>query len=176
VPGQPWSVLGSPLAAAAVAGLAALTATSVVSRLSLLRADWSPRAAAVRVGAAYAVVTLGLWAVVRAVFYPSSFSGYGGALVFWLALAGVGAAVLAGGTTYAYVRRRYLTALLALFAATAFTWYVFLHVGGETDVLWIWGFVFAPVLVAGTGALLAGEWLVRRFRGRQNNSGGGATA
>lgn len=175
MPGQGCSVLGSSLAAAGVASVVALAVASTVSRLALLRPEWSPRTAAVRVAAIYTVLTLGLWAVVRAVFYPVAFSQAVDALAAWVAIGGVGSAVLSGGTTYAYARFRYLSALLGLFVVTAFTWYAFLHVGGETGVLSIWGFVFAPVFAVATVVLLAGEWLLRRLIDGENGENGAAT-
>jgi hypothetical protein len=171
VPGDPCPVLGSTLATVLVAGAVGLATTVAVWHPSTRRRASSRRAFAFGFGVSYAVVSIALWAVVRAVAYPSSFSGYGTAIVFWVALAVLGAVLIGGGTAYVYDRFRYATALLSLFAATAFTWYGFLLVGGETDVLWIWAFLFVPVLVAGTVALLVVEWLIRRLLGRQKNSG-----
>ena len=175
MPGQPYPVLGSTLATVIVAVTAGFGVTMTVHWLSVAPAKRPPRPTAAVVGVAYAVLSIGLWAGVRAIAHPVSFSGYGGAIVFWLALAFLGATVLAGGTTYVYARFRYVAALLALFAATAFTWYSFLLVGGETDILWVWAFLAVPVLVAATGVALAGEWLLRRiFTGE--NSGGDTSA
>jgi len=174
MPGEPCMVLGSTLATVFVAGVAGLLTTAAVWHPFLRSRASSRRSFAVRFGIAYAVVAIALWAVVRAVAFPQAFQGYGNAIAFWLALAVVVSVVLAGGTAYAYDRFRYVTALLSLFAATAFTWYSFLQVGGETDILWIWAILFVPVSIAGTAVLLAGEWLVRRLLG--NRERGGAVA
>ena len=172
MPGEPCPVLGSTLATVLVAGAAALLVTAAVWHPVLRRRASSRRSFAAWFGVAYAVVAIGLWAVVRAVAFPQSFQGYGNAFVFWLALAVVVSVVLASGTAYAYDRFRYVTALLSLFVATALTWFVFLQVGGETDALWIWAILFMPVFIAGAAVLLVLEWLLRRLLGRQQNSGG----
>jgi len=174
MPGQPWPVLGSTLATALVAAAVALLVTAAVRHPSLRSRAPSRRAFAAGFGVAYAVAALGLWAVVRAVAHPVSFRGYGNALVGWLALAALGAVVLAGGTAYVYDRLRYVTALGSLFAATAFTWYSFLLVGGETDVLWLWAMLFVPVLLAGAVVLLAVEWGFRTVVAGSSGPGGPA--
>jgi len=171
MPGQPWPVLGSTLVTALVAGVAALLTTAAVRHPALRSRAPSRRAFAAGFGAAYAAAALGLWAVVRAVAHPASFRGYGNAVVAWLALAALGAAVLGGGAAYVYDRLRYVTALLSLFAATAFTWYSFLLVGGETDVLWVWAMLFVPVLLAGAVVLLAVKWAVRAVANPSGSSG-----
>jgi hypothetical protein len=172
MPGQPWPVLGSTLATVLVAGAAGLATTVVVWQPSLRSRAPSSRSFAAGFGIAYAAVAVALWAVVRTVAHPVSLRGYGNALAGWVALAVLGAVVLGGGTAYVYDRFGYVSALLSLFAATAFTWYAFLLVGGETDVLWVWAFVFAPVLVAGAVALLAVEWVVQRLLGTGERGGG----
>lgn len=161
MPGQPWPVLGSTLATVVVAGVVGFGVTATVCWLSVVQAERQPRTLAAVVGAAYAVVTIGLWAGVRAVAHPAPFSADVGATVFWLALAALGAVVLAGGTTYVYARFRYVIAPFALFAATAFTWYVFLQTNGSTTALAVWGLVYVPVFVVGAVVLLAAEWGLR---------------
>ena len=171
MPGQPWPVLGSTLATVVVAVAAGFGVTVTVRWLSVVQAERPPRATATVVGVAYAVVTIGLWAGVRAIAYPVSFPGYGGAIVFWLALAFLGATVLAGGTTYVYARFRYVAALPALFAATAFTWYAFLQTTGNSTALAVWGLVYVPVFVVVAVVLLATEWGIRTITDSSETGG-----
>lgn len=163
MPGSPWPVLGSHVATIAVAAAAGVAV--VLSTVNQVARNRSPRAVAAVVGVSTAVLTLALWAVVRA-WSGLAFPDYGGAhlLAGWLVAGFVALVALAGGTAYAYSRWRYVSALLALFAATAFTWYGFLLVGGETDVLWVWVLVYAPVLMFGAGLLVGLEHVVRRQR------------
>lgn len=158
MPGQSCPVLGSTLATVLVASAAGLAITAAVWHPALRRRASSRRAFSAAVGLSYAGVTIALWAVVRAVAHSTPFSADVGATSFWLALAALGAVVLAGGTAYVYDRFRYVTALLALFVATAFTWYVFLGTTGSTTALAVWGLVYVPVFVAGAAVLLAIEW------------------
>jgi len=169
-------ILGGWLPTAAVAGTGALAATVAVRCLSETRAVDSPRTLAGRVGAVLGVLSLGLWAVVQAVGDSAAFSPVDAAFVFWVVLAGVCTAGLTGATTYVYARFRYRTALLSLFAFTAFAWYAFLQVGDALLTLSIWSLVFTPLFAAATAVLLAGEWLVWRFLADGENGGGGAAA
>ncbi|MXR22438.1 hypothetical protein GRX66_18300, partial [Halobacterium sp. PCN9] len=106
---------------------------------------------------------LSLWAAVRQ-WSGFSFAGYGSdvALAGWLAGAALVLAVQAGAAGYAFARWRLVSAPPALFAAATTTWYLFLHVGGETDVLWVWTLGYGPLLTAGVALAIAVEYGVRR--------------
>jgi hypothetical protein len=162
MPGQPWPVLGSTAATVAVAGSAAFVATLVTVRV----ADRSPRRAAALVGVPVAVASLVLWWAVRYwAAYP--FPDYGGLhlIAAWLALAFVVAVAQAGFAAYAFARWRLVAGPVAVFAAVAATWYLFLRIGGETDILWLWALFFGPILSAATALTVGIEYAARRSAG-----------
>lgn len=162
MPGQPWPVLGSTAATVAVAGSAALVAAFATIRT----ADRSPRRAAALVGVPVAAVSLMLWWAVRYwAAYP--FPDYGGRhlLAGWLALAFAVFAAQAGFAAYAFARWRLVAGPVAVFAAVTSTWYLFLEIGGETDVLWVWALVYGPVLLAATALTVGIEYAARRSAG-----------
>lgn len=165
MPGQSSPVLGSTLATILVAGAAGFLATAAVWHPALRQRASSRRAFAAAVGVAYAGLTLGLWTAVRVAAHPAPFSVDVGSTAVWLALAALGAVAVGGGTAYVYDRYRYVTALFAVLAATAFTWYVFLDTAGSATALAIWGLVYVPVFVVAAAASLVIEWGVRRASG-----------
>lgn len=175
MPGTPWPVLGSTAATVAVAAAAGLAAALATVRLAA--SDRSPRAVAGLIGVPVAVASLVLWAVVRHwAAYP--FPDYGGVLPLagWLAVAFAVAAAQAGAAAYAFARWRLSTAAVALFAAVTATWYLFLRVGGETDVLWVWAMLFGPALLVATVAVVAVEYGVRLYAGRRLGGTRGGSA
>jgi len=162
MPGEPWPVLGSTAATVAVAA-----AAGVVAALATVRAaDRPPRNAAVLVGAPVAAASLLLWwAVNYWTAYP--FPDYGGLHVLggWLALAFALLLAQVGLAAYAFARWRLVAGPVAAFAVVALTWFSFLRVGGETDVLWVWALVYGPVLLAATALTVGIEYGARRATG-----------
>lgn len=163
MPGQPWPVLGSTVATVAVAAGAGLVAALATIRMT----DRSPRRAATLVGVPVAVASLVLWWVVRYwAAYP--FPDYGGLylLAGWLALAFVVLVAQAGFAAYAFARWRLVAGPVAVFAAVTSTWYFFLRIGGETDVLWVWALLYGPILLAATALTVGIEYAARRSTGQ----------
>ncbi|SEW26742.1 hypothetical protein [Halobacterium jilantaiense] len=161
MPGGSWPLLGSTVATVLVAGVAGLAVTAAVWHPSLRSHASSPSRFAAGFGVAYAVVTVALWAGTTLLARPDPLSLDPAATLFWVALAALGAAAVAGASAYVYARFRYATSLFALFAATAFTWYTFLVEGGGSITLAIWGSVFVPVFLLAAAALFAVEWGLR---------------
>ncbi|WP_353634538.1 hypothetical protein ABSL23_01830 [Halobacterium sp. NMX12-1] len=163
MPGQPWPVLGSTALTLAVAASAGLVAALATFRA----ADQPPRRAAALVGVPVAIASLALWWVARySAAYP--FPDYGSlhVLAGWLALAFVVLAAQVGLAAYAFARWRLVAGPVAAFAAVTATWYYFLRIGGETDVLWLWAALAAPVLLAATALTVGIEYGARRAAGQ----------
>lgn len=145
--------------------LAAAVVTAAATAV-LARRGHRARAVAVAVGAPFAASTLAVWAAARH-WGPVVFPDYGGPLLLggWV-VAALGVVFLQTALpAYAFARWRLASALPALVASAAATWYQFLLVGGETDVLWLWVVAFGPILVLGTLAVLGVEAGVRRVVG-----------
>jgi hypothetical protein len=163
MPGQPWPVLGSALATVALAAGAGLVAVLATVRA----ADRPPRRAAALVGAPVAVASLALWWAARYwATYP--FPDYGGlhVLAGWLALAFAVLAAQVGLAAYAFARWRLVAGPVAAFATVTATWYYFLQIGGETDVLWLWALLAGPALLAATALTVGIEYGARRAAGQ----------
>ncbi len=163
MPGQPWPVLGSTAATVAVAVSAGLAAALATVRAT----DRPPRRSAALVGGPVAAASLGLWWAVRYwATYP--FPDYGGLhlLAGWLVLAFVVLVAQVGFAAYAFARWRLAAGPVAVFAGVAATWYFFLRIGGETDVLWVWVLLVGPLLLAATALTVGIEYAARRSAGQ----------
>lgn len=118
---------------------------------------------AVVAGFAYGLVGVGLWFGVRIAvgrYPPALWPSLDG----FLFVVGVGTVVLglqAAIPQLLFARRSLVAPLACLFAGTAFAASLFLRVGGESDALFIYAFVYGPVVIAGEllGTLL--ETVVR---------------
>jgi hypothetical protein len=162
MPGQPWPVLGSTAATVAVAVGAGLVAVLATVRA----ADRSSRRAAALVGIPVAVASLVLWWAARYwAAYP--FPDYGSlpVLAGWLVLAFVVLAAQVGLAAYAFARWRLVAGPVAAFAGVAVTWYFFLRIGGETDILWLWAVFVGPLVLAATALTVGIEYAARRSAG-----------
>lgn len=161
MPGSPYPALGSTALTLAVAVVAA--ATAVVATHWLDDRGLGARTLAALVGVPYAVSALAVWAGARH-WGPVVFPDYRGTLLLagWVVGAFVVVCLQAAVPAYAFARWRLATALPALFLSTTATWYQFLLVNGETDVLWLWVIGFGPILILGTLAVFGIEAGVRR--------------
>lgn len=166
MPGSADPVLGSTAATLAVAVVVA--AIVVVPARRLAARGVAPRTLASAVGVPYAASALVLWTAAR-YWGPVIFPDYQGPFLLagWLVGAFVVIYAQVAVPAYSFARWRLTTALPTLFVSAAATWYAFLFVNGETDVLWLWVVVYGPALIAGTLAALGIEVGVRRsIRGR----------
>ncbi|WP_460524951.1 hypothetical protein [Halopiger thermotolerans] len=102
-------------------------------------------------GLAYGLCGVGLWFGVRIAVGrhpPALWPSLDG----FLFVVGVGVVVLglqAAIPHVLFVRRTLIAPLVCLFVGTAFAALLFLHVGGESDALFIYAFVYGPVVIAG---------------------------
>lgn len=146
--------------------VAAAAVTVAATRL-LHGRGYAPRTLATLIGVPYAASALAAWAGAR-LWGPVVFPDYQGPLLLagWLAGAFVVVVLQVAVPVYSFARWRLVTALPALFLSAAATWYQFLLVGGESDVLWLWVIGFGPLLILGTLAVLGIEVGVRRVVGR----------
>lgn len=144
-------------AALGVAGLVASLPVVFRNRTS----DSAPFA--VVAGFAYGLVGVGLWFGVRIAVgrYPPalwpSLDGFLFVVAVGVFVLGLQAAI----PQLLFARRTLLAPLACLFVGTAFAAFLFLRVGGEADALFVYAFVYGPVVIAGQllGALL--ETVVR---------------
>lgn len=164
MPGSPYPALGSTALTLAISVVAA--ATAVVATRWLDDRGLGTRTLTALVSVPYAVSALAVWAGARH-WGPVVFPDYQGPLLLaaWLVGAFAVVTLQVAVPVYAFARWRLLVALPALFLSTAATWYQFLLVNGETDVLWLWVIAFGPLLVVGTLALFGIEAGVRRVAG-----------
>lgn len=161
--GTPDPVLGSEWLTLLVAALAgAAVAGGVLLRVGGGRQQPQLRRLLAG-GLAYAVGCLALWAAVRAVAEPATFGAYSpGGFFGFLALATVVLGLQFALPVYLYARWRLLAPMVGLFAATALAVYLFLRVGGETDVLWLYAVLFGPAAVGSIAVAALLEGGVRR--------------
>lgn len=163
MPGTADPVLGNDLLTGGIAlAIAALIASLPVVLRSRVSA-FDSALFAIAGGLAYGVAGVALWFGVRIVVgrYPPS---------LWPSLEGFLFVVLVGvlvlGLQAAipqllFARRTLVAPLACLFVGTAVATYLFLRVGGESDTLFIYAFVYAPLVIAAELASALLETLIR---------------
>lgn len=163
MPGSPVPVLGSD---AATFGVACAAAFLVASLPYALR-DRVPAAGTLAGGggAAFAVGSVAVWAAARAATVGFGQFDVDGSLVGTFALGIVVLGAQAGIPLYLYARWHLVSALAALFVATAFVLFLFLRVAGESDPFFLHALFFGPVLLAGTTIVAVAELGFRRVLG-----------
>lgn len=132
---------------------AALAVAGLVTSLPVVFRDRASDSApfAVVAGFAYGLVGVALWFGVRIAVgrYPPalwpSLDGFLFVVAVGIAVLGLQAAL----PQFLFARRMLVVPLACLFVGTAFAAFLFLRVGGESDALFIYAFVYGPVVIAG---------------------------